>query len=126
MASVELGREYSDGEAICVQGEIGDRMFVVQTGHVEVAVEESGAEHIVGTLTSGDVFGEMAIFDRQPRSATVRAKGTVFALTLDRRTFMRRVHEDPLLAFRILESMSHRIRALDEEVAQLRQKVSEA
>ncbi len=115
-----LGREYGGGEVVCRQGEVGDRMYVVQAGRAVVSREEGGADVVVGELTPGDVFGEMAIFDRQPRSATVRAKGKARVLTLDKRAFLRRVHEDPSLAFRILERMSQRIRDLNEEVSRLK------
>lgn len=115
------GKDYADREVICQQGEPGDRMFVIQVGRVEVVVrEEAGAEVVLGELTVGDVFGEMAIFDHQPRSATVRAKGKAKVLTLDKRAFLRRVHDDPSLAFRILEKMSVRIRNLDAELARLK------
>ena len=115
-----LGWEYADQEAICRQGEVGDRMYVIQAGEAVVVREEGGGEAVVGHLGTGDVFGEMAIFDRQPRSATVRAKGKARVLTLDKRAFLRRVHEDPSLAFQILQSMSLRIRRLDQELTQLK------
>lgn len=120
-----LGREYADGEVICRQGEPGDCMYVIETGEVEVIREEPGAEVVVRRLQPGEILGEMAIFDRQPRSATVRARGRVRALTLDRRTFLSRVHEDPSLAYRILQRMSQRIRSLTEEVSRLTQRVGE-
>ena len=116
-----LGKEYADGAAICVQGEMGDRMFVIQAGRAAVLREVNGAEVAVGELGTGDIFGEMAIFDRQPRSATVRAKGNARVLTLDKRAFLRQVHEDPSLAYRILATMSQRIRKLDTELSELRQ-----
>ena len=116
-----LGREYADQEVVCRQGETGNCMYVVQAGKVEILREEAGKEVILGELGIGEVFGEMAIFDRQPRSATVRAKGGARILTLDKRQFLRRVHEDPSLAFRILQGMSRRIRGLNEEVSRLRQ-----
>ena len=116
-----LGREYADQEVVCRQGETGNCMYVVQAGKVEVLREGTGTEVILGELGPGEVFGEMAIFDRQPRSATVRAKGSARILTLDKRQFLRRVHEDPSLAFRILQGMSRRIRGLNEEVSRLRQ-----
>ena len=116
-----LGREYADSAVICHQGESGDRMYVIQAGRATVVREEGGVEVIVGELKSGDVFGEMAIFDRQPRSATVRAKGAARVLTLDKRAFLRQVHEDPSLAYRVLEGMSLRIRRLDAELSELRQ-----
>lgn len=115
-----LGREYADGEVICRQGESGDRMFVMQAGRAEVVRQDGGSEVLLAELSTGDVFGEMAIFDRQPRSATVRAKGMARVLTLDKRSFLRRVHEDPSLAFNILRKMSMRIRALNQEVERLK------
>ncbi len=116
-----LGREYADNEAICRQGEPGDRMFIIQAGRVQVVHERPDAEVVVAELKSGDLFGEMAIFEKEPRSATVRSIGISRVLTLDKRTFLRRVHEDPSLAFKLLERMSQRIRRLDQEVASLKQ-----
>ena len=95
-------------------------MYVVRRGRLAVLREEAGRTTVVGELTAGDIFGEMAIFEGQPRSATVRAEGNAEVLTLDRRAFLRAVHEDPSLAFRILKMMSHRIRLLVEEVSRLR------
>jgi|SRR3990172_12203537 len=120
MEAGALGKEYADQEAICRQGEKGNCMYVIQAGRAVVLREEGGREVIVGELETGEVFGEMAIFDQQPRSATVRAKGNARVLTLDKRAFLRRVHEDPSLAFRILQQMSHRIRVLDEKVSQIK------
>ena len=111
-----LGREYADGEVICKQGEAGDRMFVLQTGRAAVVREDEGTERVIDTLEKGDVFGEMAIFDKQPRSATVRAAGKARVLTLDKRTFLKRIHEDPSLAFQVLKKMSLRIRSLHEQL----------
>lgn len=115
-----LGKEYSDGDVICRQGERGDRMYVIQAGRASVLHEEGGFEAVVGELGAGDIFGEMAIFDQLPRSATVRANGKARVLTLDKRAFLSHVHEDPSLAYRMLEEMSQRIRSLDADVSRLR------
>ena len=114
-----LGREYADGEVVCRQGEPGNCMYLVQSGKVEVVHEGAGVETILGRLRAGDIFGEMAIVDRGPRSATVRAAGGARILTLDKRAFLRQVSEDPSLAFRLLEQLSLRLRALSAEVARL-------
>jgi len=115
-----LGREYADGETICREGDAGDCMYVIQAGRAIVLRKEDGGTVAIGELAPGDIFGEMAIFERQPRSATVLAKGTVRVLTLDRRAFLRAVHEDPSVAYRILQMMSHRVRSLDDELLRLR------
>lgn len=94
-------------------------MYLVQEGEVDVVYEEAGVETFLGRLQAGDIVGEMAIFDRQPRSATVRAAGPARLLTLDKRAFLRQVAEDPSLAFRILKQLSLRIRSLNAELARV-------
>jgi CRP-like cAMP-binding protein len=116
-----LGKVYEDGEHIIEQGEAGDCMYVVQQGEVEVVLENPDGEIPLSVLKRGDVFGEMSLFTKQPRSATVRARGKARVLTVDKRGFLKRVHEDPSLAFRILQKMSERIRSLNQELIRLRE-----
>jgi CRP-like cAMP-binding protein len=71
-------------------------------------------------LNTGDFFGEMAVFEREVRAATVRAMGQARVLTVDKKSFLRRIHEDPSLAFRIVQTLSRRIRDLNAEVTRLR------
>jgi CRP-like cAMP-binding protein len=94
-------------------------MYVIQEGQVEVVLEGDHQEVQLGVRGEGEFLGEMAIFDRDVRSATVRALGRARVLTVDKKNFMRRVHEDPSLAFRLVETMSRRIRELNTEVARL-------
>jgi CRP-like cAMP-binding protein len=107
------------GKVIIRQGKVGDCMYVIQEGQVEVIVEQDSEEVRLAVRGKGDFFGEMAIFDQEVRSATIRALGQVRVLTVDRRNFLRRIQADPTLAFRIVEGMSRRIRELDDEVARL-------
>ena len=120
MVTGGLGKVYGDGEEIVRQGEVGDCMYVIQTGQAEAIQGKEGNEVRLAVLGEGDVFGEMALFERMPRSATVRALGDVRVLTIDKKTFLRRVHEGPSLAFRILQKMSYRIRELDTELVRLK------
>jgi CRP-like cAMP-binding protein len=119
MSQAALGRFYSDGEIVVRQGEMGDCMYVVQDGEVEILREEDGKEVLLRSASRNEVLGEMAIFEHQPRSATIRAKGKARVLTLDKRNFLRRISEDPSLAFRMIETMSHRVRELSDEVVTL-------
>lgn len=120
MTANMLGKEYSDGEMICRQGEVGDCMYVILEGRARALTERGGKEVVLGELDEGEVFGEMAVFDKQPRSATVRALGRARVLTLDKRLFLKRVHEDPSFAFGILQKMTERIRRLDEELSKFK------
>ena len=72
-----LGKIYQDGEVIVRQGDEGDCMYVIQEGQVEVVIDENGNEVVLAQRGEGEFFGEMAIFDRDVRSATIRAKGQV-------------------------------------------------
>jgi CRP/FNR family transcriptional regulator, cyclic AMP receptor protein len=123
MSQAALGRFYADGEIVARQGDAGECMFLVQDGEVEIVVEEEGAETILRSAGRNELLGEMAIFDRQPRSATIRAKGKARILTMDKRNFLRRINEDPSLAFRMIETMSRRVRELSHDVVELRAEV---
>jgi CRP-like cAMP-binding protein len=120
MKAGALGRVYQDGDTLIRQGETGDCMYVIQEGEVEILVEKDGREVRLGVRGTGEIIGETATFEREVRSATARARGPVRALTVDKRTFLRRVQEDPSLAFRLVQMMSHRIRELDDELTRLR------
>ena len=116
MNTSALGRTYADRECIIRQGEVGECMYVVQMGKVEVVRKEGEFEVSLAVLEEGDFFGEMALFEQEVRSATVRAMGECQVLTVDKKTLLGRVQEDPSLAFNILRTMSNRIRKLNGEL----------
>ncbi len=122
MGKGALGKVYAGGEDIVRQGEVGDCMYVVQTGQVEVVQKTEGGEQKLAVLGAGDFFGEMAVFEREVRSATVRAVREARILKVDKKTLLRRIKEDPLLAVNILETLSHRIRDLNAALARGRGK----
>jgi len=116
----ELGKIYNSGEIIVRQGDVGECMYFIQSGKVEVIRENDGKEVKLAELGQGEFFGEMALFEKGVRSATVRPLGEVRVLSVDKRLFLRKIHEDPALAFRIMQRMSHRIRDLNKELGNLR------
>jgi CRP-like cAMP-binding protein len=59
-----LGKIYKDGEAIIHQGDMGDCMFVIQEGQIEVILEKDGKEVKLATRGAGEFFGEMALFEK--------------------------------------------------------------
>jgi CRP/FNR family transcriptional regulator len=116
----KLGKTYQDNEIILKQGDRGNCMYVIQEGLVEIVKETPHGEVQLGLRKKGDFFGEMAIFEREVRSATVRALGEVRVLTIDKKNFLRRLHEDPSLAFHVAQIMSARIREMSIELSRLR------
>jgi putative peptide zinc metalloprotease protein len=77
-----LVARYQPGDTIVRQGDRGDRFYIVVDGQVDVIREEAGATTHLATLGPGEVFGEMALLNQAPRSATVRARTAVETYTL--------------------------------------------
>jgi CRP-like cAMP-binding protein len=107
-----LGKAYKDGDTIIKQGDEGDFIYVVVSGKAEVLQQRGSKEVRFKVLEPGEFFGEMALFERKSRSATVRALGDVRVLTVDKKTLLDRIHDDPSLAFKIVQVMCSRIREL--------------
>lgn len=114
-----LGKIYEHGEVIFHQGEPGDRMYVIQDGKVEIVKERDGKETVLAVRKQGEFFGEMALFEKEVRMATVRALGRARILSVDQKNLIRRIHQDPSLAYRIIQTMSQRVRELSQEVERL-------
>jgi len=117
-----LGKEYADHEVIVRQGEPGNCMYVVQEGEVEAIAESDGREMRLRTMGPNDFFGEMALFGTERRSCTIRALGNARVLTVDKKSFLAGIQEDPSLAFRVVKVMSQRIRDLTARLAEYQMK----
>lgn len=118
-----LGKLYQPGEILIRQGEMGECMFVIQEGQIALVREENGRETFLGVRSAGEFLGEMAIFEKEAHHATARALSQVRALTIDRKNFQRRIHEDPSMAYRLFQLMSRRIRELSQEMTMLKQEL---
>ena len=105
-----LGRLYNDGEVIIRQGESGDCLYVIQKGKVEVIDESGESEMKLAELGETEFFGEMGLFEKDVRSATVKAIGETKVLTIDKRNFYQTIQKDPSIAYRLLEKLSNRLR----------------
>jgi putative ABC transport system ATP-binding protein len=76
------------GAVIVRQGEPGDKFYVIHQGHADVLKEDEGPRHLVATLKEGDFFGELALLNDQPRSATVVAKDALELYVLSKEDFL--------------------------------------
>jgi len=86
---------------------------------VAVFDESGGIETKVAELGEKEFFGEMGLFEKDVRSATVRALGEAKVMTIDKRNFYSTIQKDPSLAFSLLESMSKRLRRTSKELGEL-------
>jgi CRP/FNR family cyclic AMP-dependent transcriptional regulator len=98
-----------DETVLCVEGAPGDAFFVLLEG--SVAIHRSGRR--VALLGAGEHFGELALLDPGPRSATVVADGDVVVGLLGARVFRGIVRDVPDLTEKLLRAMAQRLRAAD-------------
>lgn len=109
-------RTYDSGEIVFREGDQTTDMFVVQEGNVIVTKQVAGNEVFLATLERGDFFGEMALLESLPRSATCRAWGATRLLAIRSGELLMKIRRDPTFAFEMLQHMSYRIRQLDEQI----------
>jgi CRP-like cAMP-binding protein len=98
-------------EVLFNKGDIGDALYVVETGRVKmVGTNKDGQEMVFNQVGAGAVIGEMAIIDQQPRSAGVVAITESELLKLSQEAFMRVFEEQPLLGMEISRNVIQRLR----------------
>jgi CRP-like cAMP-binding protein len=114
-----LGEMFRDGDTIIRQGDLGSSMYVIEDGEVEVVHLHDDKVIRLAILGRGDIFGELSLFGNNERSATVRALGNVRVTNVDRNIFLRRIQEDPSLAFQTFNNMAARLDHMNAELAVL-------
>ena len=113
-------RSYHRGEVIFHQGDPGDTMHLVRGGRVKVVIpSESGDEAVLAILGPADCFGELAIIDGGPRSASVVAMEQVETLMLGRQDFLSFFRSNMSAAEQLVVNMARIIRRVNEDVADL-------
>ncbi len=104
-----FGVTYNRGEVIFRQGDNGDIMYVIQSGAVEIKQTRKKREVVLGIFEAGDIFGEMALFGNQLRTATVTALQTTRLLSISRQSLFERVASDPEIIFYLMKTVCWRI-----------------
>ena len=99
---------YPDGGIIFIKGDRGECAYAVQSGRVEI--REAG--RVIEALEPGELFGEMALIDQEPRSASAVAIGPVELVAVDLGTFNALVRADPDFATTVMRLMARRLRAM--------------
>ena len=120
-----LVQEYAAGDKIVKEGEPGDRFFILIEGTLDIVKEsKDGESHVLATLEKeGDFFGEMAIVDIQPRSATVSAQKQSKVIVFTNLALVELFDSYPevlsVVALNIARVLSLRLRSVDEALAAL-------
>ena len=98
--------DYSPNEVIVQQGERGDSFYLVLNGRARVLGKSLA-------LRPGDFFGELALIDGGPRSATITATSEVRVMQLPRSSFLKALEQDPQIGLAIMQALAERVRGLE-------------
>jgi CRP/FNR family transcriptional regulator len=108
-------RRYRKGNVIFVQGEAGERCFVIGSGTVKIsAYHPDGREAVLAVLGPGDVLGELALFEQSPRSADATALDDAELLSLDAQSLNEAIIAHPEIAVALLNVLGMRLRQANE------------
>lgn len=113
-------RTYTAGQPIFFQGDPGNAIYIIASGQVRIYVHgEDGQEVSVVIYGPGDLFGEMALLDRQPRSATATAMEDAVLLAMSADDFYRHLRQSHQLALNLMMALSTRLRETTEAIESL-------
>ncbi len=117
VAAVAVPRRFEAGAAVFHEGDASDTCYIVRLGHVRAVREHTDGRTItLATLGPGDIFGELAIFDDERRSATVETLEETEAVAILGGDMRRLLREHPDIAVKLLAALSRRLRETNERL----------
>ncbi len=121
IAGVTGEKNYTKRSIIFHEGDPGDTLYILKVGRVKISkITEDGREKTLTIMQPGDFFGEMAIFDSLPRSATAEViDDQAVCFTLNKRDFERIILDNPIIALKIMRDLTRRIRQVNQQVEDL-------
>jgi serine phosphatase RsbU (regulator of sigma subunit) len=124
LAAVTVARDYAAGSVVCHEGELEHVFYIIQEGQVEITQRLSdGGEQVLGIQGPGSFFGEIALLENQPRSASVRTRVDSRLLEITEEDFKGVVRRSPEAALTVLRGVIHSLRETDRvTIAQLQAK----
>lgn len=115
----QYGKKYQPGEYVFKEGDIGEVMFIIHRGKINITKRTDDGEKVLVTLGEGDFFGEMAIIDKEPRSASAIAAEETVCIVLDEVLFEQQMQRNAKIVKKILKNMSSRLRAMNQQLQNL-------
>ena len=116
---------FQDGEVLFRAHEPADCAFVLMSGEVEIWAETASGEFLVGSLGENALLGELAVFNRGSRTATLRAKGPVRVLRIAEDAFIKLVTQNPQVALDVMRQLSDKLTRAHRQFEQLKSELSE-
>jgi len=103
-------RSYRNGDTIFREGDKADCLYLIQEGDVEIRL----GNRVLDTLNHGSIFGEMALIDASPRSATAVAMSDVTVVPVTEKQFLFMVSHTPYLALNVMRVLADRLRHMNQ------------
>lgn len=116
LADIALEKEFAPDEVIFEEGQPAHHLYILVHGKVEVFRRVDSRQYPIATLGEKECFGEMAILDDEPRSASVKALEPTQVLKIDRESFRELVTERPQISFAIFKILGSRLRHKNLEI----------
>ena len=118
VAQVAVPRRFAPNQVIFREGDESDTCYIVAEGHARALREHSDGRTIaLARFGPGDIFGELAMFDDERRSATVEAMDELHAFAVMSADMRRLMREHPDIAVKLVTSLGRRLRAANERLA---------
>lgn len=111
-----FARDYEAGTVLFREGDTGDVMYVVQSGEVEIRRIVGDVERILAVLPPGEFFGEMALVNDRPRSATAVVKRAARLLVIEPRTFEAMIRGRTEIAIRLIKTLAGRLERANQQI----------
>jgi CRP-like cAMP-binding protein len=111
-----FARDFPPGTVLFEEGQPGDYMYVVQSGEVEIRRQVGETERVLAVLPAGEFFGEMAILNGRPRSATAVVRSAARLIVIEGKTFEAMLRARPEIAMRIIKSLATRLENANQHV----------
>lgn len=118
LAKVAVPRSYAPGQVIFREGDPGDTCFVLRSGAVKITREHGGRTIALAELRAGDMFGELAMFGTEVRSATAQVLEDTSAVALLAGDVRRLLSGRPEIALKFLEGLAARVRSANDRISQ--------
>jgi CRP-like cAMP-binding protein len=114
-----FGKSIPAGTALFQEGDKGEEMFIIQSGRVKISKRIRGVEKTLATLEKGEFFGEMAILNDKPRSASAETLENCEMLVIDRKTFEALIRGNSEIAVRFIKRLADRLRETNDQMEAL-------
>ena len=116
VAGLASRRTYKRDAAVFMRGDPGDALYGVATGRVRISASAPGGKEVfLNVMEPGDSFGEIALLDGQPRTATATTLATTELIIVQRQQFQALLQREPSLAVHLIELLCQRVRWTSEQ-----------